>query len=147
MVGKKKKDEIQVKEKTSDEELIAYLGIQGYKVPEGFTQIENYSLNPPFSYAWVFQDDAEGSYFYVVDELALTKEERETFKQLKNILEYELKAPELDETLADSFRRQLPIIIEDHGKTLDGANQVGLRKINYYLEKDMIGYGNRWVTL
>ncbi len=140
-LGKKKQEEIQEKEKTSDEELIACLGIQGYKVPEGYTQIDNYPLNAPFSYAWVFQDDAEGSYFYVVDELPMTKEEREAYKRLKNILEYELKAPRLDETLAESFHRQLPAIIEEHRDAMEGANQVGLRKIIFYLEKDLIGYG------
>ena len=55
--------------KTSDEELVAYLGIQGYKVPEGYIEVESYPLNPPFSYAWIFQDESEGSYFYAVDEL------------------------------------------------------------------------------
>jgi flagellar protein FlaI len=139
-IGKKKQDEIREKEKTSDEELIACLGIQGYKVPEGYTQVESYPLDPPFSYAWIFQDDDEGSYFYAVDELSLTRDERESYKRLKNILEYELKAPAVDETLADSFHRQLPAIIEEHGKVLE-SNQVGLRKIVYYLEKDLIGYG------
>jgi flagellar protein FlaI len=137
----KKKDDYQAKTKTSDEEMITYLGIQGYKVPEGYTQIESYPLNPPFSYAWVFQDDAEGSFFYVVDELPLAKGEREAYKRLKNILEYELKAPHVDETLADSFRRQLPLIIDEHQKKgLEGTSRVGLRKIVYYLEKDLIGY-------
>jgi len=136
----KKKQEIQEKEKTSDEEMIAYLGIQGYQVPEGYSQIESYPLNPPFSYAWVFQDDAEGSFFYVVDELPMSREERESYKRLKNILEYELKAPRLDETLISSFHRQLPIILEEHQKGLEETDQVGLRKITYYLEKDLIGY-------
>ena len=68
-LGKKKRDEEEAKEKTSDEELVAYLGIQGYQVPEGYTQVESYPLNPPFSYAWIFQDESEGSFFYVVDEL------------------------------------------------------------------------------
>jgi hypothetical protein len=72
-LGKKKKEEIPLKIETPDEELIAYLGIQGFKVPEGYTQIESYPLNPPFSYAWVFQDESEGSYFYVVDELPMLK--------------------------------------------------------------------------
>ena len=137
----KKKQEIQEKEKTSDEEMIAYLGIQGYQVPEGYTQVESYPLNPPFSYAWIFQDDSEGSFFYVVDELPMSREERESYKRLKNILEYELKAPRIDETLVESFHRQLPAIIEEHQKALEGINQVGLRKISYYLEKDLIGYG------
>ncbi len=140
-LGKKKQEEIEENIKTSDEEMIAYLGIQGYQVPEGYTQIESYPLNPPFSYAWIFQEDSEGSYFYVVDELSMTRDERESFKRLKNILEYELKAPRLDELLSDSFHRQLPIIIEEHREALEGPNQVGLKKIMYYLEKDLIGYG------
>jgi archaeal flagellar protein FlaI len=140
-IGKKKPQEIQDNEKTSDEEMIAYLGIQGYQVPEGFTQIDSYPLNPPFSYAWLFQDDSEGSYLYVVDELSMTKDDRDSYKRLKNILEYELKAPNLDETLAKSFHRQLPTIIEEHREALEGANQVGLKKILYYLEKDLIGFG------
>ncbi len=137
----KKKQEVPGKEKTSDEELIAYLGIQGYQVPEGYTQLESYPLNPPFSYAWIFQEDSEGSFFYVVDELPMSKDERESYKRLKNILEYELKAPRIDETLVESFHRQLPTILESHQKALEGTNQVGLRKITYYLEKDLIGYG------
>ena len=140
-IGKKNKEEIQEKQETPDEEMIAYLGIQGYQMPEGYTQIESYPLNPPFSYAWIFQDDSEGSYFYVVDDLPMSRKEREAYKRLKNILEYELKAPRIEETLVDSFRRQLPVILEDHKGAFVDANQVGLRKIVYYLEKDLIGYG------
>jgi archaeal flagellar protein FlaI len=140
-LGKKNKEKIQEKQETPDEEMIAYLGIQGYQVPEGFTQIESYPLNPPFSYAWIFQDESEGSYFYVVDDLPMSREEREAYKRLKNILEYEIKAPRIDETLVSSFHRQLPIILEDHKGAFEDINQVGLRKIEYYLEKELIGYG------
>jgi flagellar protein FlaI len=141
-LGKKKKnEETEEKSKISGEELIGYLGIQGCRVPEGYLQIESYPLKPPFSYAWIFQDEAEGSYFYVVDELTMTMEERESYKRLKNILEYELKAPWAEETLAESFNRQLPTIIEDHQTAFEGTDQIGFRKILYYLERDLIGYG------
>ncbi|MCW3994767.1 MAG: type II/IV secretion system ATPase subunit [Candidatus Bathyarchaeota archaeon] len=140
-LGKKKQDEVQEKKEASDEELIAYLGIQGFQVPEGHTQVESYPLNAPFSYAWVFQEDSEGSFFYVIDELPMSKQEREAYLRLKGILEYELKAPRLDETLAASFHRQLPTILDEHSDALAGTNQIGLRKIIYYLEKELIGYG------
>ncbi|MEM4247493.1 MAG: type II/IV secretion system ATPase subunit, partial [Candidatus Woesearchaeota archaeon] len=104
-------------------------------------QIESYPLKPPYSYAWIFQEEAEGSFFYVVDELAMTKEERESYKRLRNILEYELKAPRADETLAESFNRQLPGIIDEHQKAFEEIDQIGLRKILYYLERDLVGYG------
>ncbi len=138
---KKNNHEEEKKEKLSEEELIGYLGIQGARIPEGYVQIESYPLKPPFSYAWIFQDESDGSIFYVVDELTMNREEREAYKRLKNILEYELKAPRIDETLAESFHRQLPDIIEDHEKVLSGINQVGMKKIMYYLERDLIGYG------
>ena len=139
--GKKKNYEVEEKTKFSEEDLIGYLGIQGCRVPEGYAQIESYPLKPPFSYAWIFQHESEGSYFYVVDELTMTREERESYKRLKNILEYELKAPRSDETLAQSFNRQLPGIIDDHPAVFGEINQVGLRKILYYVERDLVGYG------
>ena len=137
----KKKEEIEEKKRTSEEELIGYLGIQGCRVPEGYTQVESYPLRPPFSYAWIFQDDSEGNYFYVVDELSMNMDERESYKQLKNILEYELKAPRSDETLSESFQRQLPKIIEDHTKALEATAPVSLKKILYFLERDLVGFG------
>jgi flagellar protein FlaI len=139
--GKKKKEEVEVKEKISSEDLIGHLGIQGCRVPEGYIQVESYPLKPPFSYAWIFQDETEGSYFYVIDELSLSKTERDCYKQLKNILEYELKAPRVDETLEESFHRQLPGILEDHPTEIAGTDGIGLKKITYYLERDLIGYG------
>jgi flagellar protein FlaI len=139
--GKKKKEEVEEKEKISSEDLVGYLGIQGCRVPEGYIQVESYPLKPPFSYAWIFQDEEEGGYLYVVDELTMSKEERESYKRLKNILEYELKAPRIDESLDESFHRQLPSIIEDHNTVLEGTDQIGLKKIMYYLERDLIGYG------
>jgi len=139
--GKKKEEKTEEKAKISAEELIGYLGIQGCRVPEGFIQIESYPLKPPFSYAWIFQDESDGSYLYVVDELTMTREEREAYKRLKNILEYELKAPQSDETLAESFNRQLPGIIDEHPAPFEEIDQIGLRKILYYLKRDLVGYG------
>ena len=139
--GKKKSEEIEEKEKITEQDLIGYLGIQGCRVPEGHAEIESYPLKPPFSYAWIFQDESDGSYFYVVDELTMTREERDAYKRLKNILEYELKAPRSEETLEESFDRQLPGIIDDHPTGFEGIDQVGLRKILYYLERDLVGYG------
>jgi flagellar protein FlaI len=138
--GKKRESEDE-EENTSEEDLIGYLGIQGYRVPEGYTQVESYPLKAPFSYAWIFQDDNDSSYLYVVDELALTREEREAYKRLRNILEYELQAPSIDETLQESFHRQLPEIVDNHKKAFEGTPKIGLHKILHYLEKDMIGYG------
>jgi flagellar protein FlaI len=140
-LSKSKKERVDEQESTSTEDLAGYLGIQGCKVPEGYTQMESYPLQAPFSYAWIFQSDTDGSYFYIVDELSMTREERDTYKRLRNILEYELRAPESDETLSESFHRQLPEIIQNHRRAFEATSEVGMRKILHYLERDMIGYG------
>jgi flagellar protein FlaI len=141
-ISRSKKEQVEIKKgRASEEDIIGYLGIQASRVPEGYTQVESYPLKPPFSYAWIFENDNESNFLYVVDELTRTKEEKEAYERLKNILEYELKAPEPEETLLESFHKQIPEIIENHPKVLEGTAQIGMRKILYYLERDLIGFG------
>jgi flagellar protein FlaI len=135
---KKKKEE---KEEVSEEDLVGYLKLRRWGIPEGYVEIETYPLKPPFSYACTVQNKDTAEYLYIVDELPLTKEEREAYKRLRNILEYELKAPEPDETLAESFHRQVPEILANHRKAFEGIPEIGIRRIMYYLERDLIGYG------
>ncbi|MBS7616845.1 type II/IV secretion system ATPase subunit [Candidatus Bathyarchaeota archaeon] len=122
-------------------ELASVLEIQKWSVPEGYLEIEYYPLRPPFSYAAVIQNEETLEYLYVLDELPLSKEERDGYFRLRNILEFELQAPEGEETLAESFRRQMPVILSKHRKVLEGISPIGVRKILYYLERDIVGYG------
>ena len=122
-------------------ELIDFLDVKKWSVPEGYVEVEYYPLKPPFSYAAIVQNEENLEYLYIVDELPLTREEREGYFRLRNILEYELQAPEGDETLEESFRRQMPLILTSHQKALTGISPVGIRKILYYLERDIVGYG------
>jgi flagellar protein FlaI len=141
-LGKKKsKKDGKEKEKISAEDLIGELSLLRRGIPEGSIELETYSLNPPFAYACVVMNKETAEYLYIVDELTLTKEEREAYKRLKTILGYELKAPEPEETLVDSFDKQVPEILEKHQKALGEISEIGLRKIGYYLERDMVGYG------
>jgi len=126
--------------KTSAEDLIGELRLFRQGIPEGYIELETYPLNPPFAYACVVQNEDTAEYLYIVDELPLTTEEREAYKRLRNILGYELKAPEPEETLVESFNRQVPEVLEKHQKVLGAINEIGLRKIRYYLERDMVGY-------
>jgi len=125
----------------SAEDLIGELGLFRRGVPEGCREVESYSLNPPFAYACIAQSLETAEYIYVVDELTLSKEERDAYKRLRNILGYELKAPEPEESLVDSFNKQVPEILKKHQKILGAINDIGIRKIRYYLERDMVGYG------
>ena len=139
--GKKNKRRFDEKKRISEEDLIGYLKIRRWRIPEGHVEVESYPLKPPFSYACIVQNEDTAEYIYLVDELPLTMEEKEAYERMRNILEYELRAPEPDETLEESFKRQVPEIMENHPKALEGISPVGLRKILYYLERDMVGYG------
>jgi len=122
-------------------ELIEFLDVKRWSVPEGYVEVEYYPLKPPFSYAAVVQNEDTLEYLYILDELPLMREERGSYFRLRNILEYELQAPEEEETLRESFRRQIPLIIANHQKPFKEISPVGMRKIIYYLERDIVGYG------
>ena len=125
----------------SREMLAGYLDLKNWTVPEGYSEVETYPLKAPFSYAVIVQEEETGAYLYIVDELSLTKEENDLFFRMRNILEFELEAPKEDETLAESFHTQIPEIIDSHQKAFKDASPISLRKITYYLERDVVGYG------
>jgi len=136
-----KKREENASEEPPVETLIGYLGLKRRGAPEGYIEVETYPLKPPFSYASIVQNEATAELLYIVDELPLEKEEKEAHDRMRNVLEYELKAPEGEESLSESFHRQLPIIATNHPKTFIGISPIGIRKIQYYLERSIVGYG------
>jgi flagellar protein FlaI len=71
----------------------------------------------------------------------LEKEEKEAYDHMRNVLEYELEAPREEESLIESFHRQLPIIAENHPKIFQDISPIAMRKIQYYLERNFVGYG------
>ncbi|MCK4435044.1 hypothetical protein KAU92_06085, partial [Candidatus Bathyarchaeota archaeon] len=78
-------------------EIIEFLDVKKWSVPEGYVEVEYYPLKPPFSYAAIVQSEDALEYLYILDELPLTRDEREGYFRLRNILEYELQAPEEEE--------------------------------------------------
>jgi flagellar protein FlaI len=125
----------------SEETLAGYLNLKKWTVPEGYVEVETYPLKAPFSYASIVQHEDTGTFLYIIDELLLTKEENDLFHRMKNILEYELKAPEGEETISESFKTQMPNIIDSHPKVFRGVSPISLKKILHYLERDIVGYG------
>jgi len=135
-----KQGEERVKE-LGDESLIGYLNLKRRGAPEGYSEVENYPLNAPFSHASVVQNESTAEYLYIVDEVPLSREEKEAYEKMRNILEYELKAPEADKSLSESFHEQFPFIAAGHPKALQEISPVGAKKIQYYLERELVGYG------
>jgi len=140
---RRKKEPSEKKEKfgISEETLAGYLDLRRWTVPEGFGEVETYPLKAPFSYASIVRSEDTGTYLYIVDELLLSREETDLFLRLRNILEYELQAPMEDETLKESFHAQMPEILDSHETVFRDVPSISLRKILYYLERDIVGYG------
>ncbi len=124
-----------------EESIFETLDVKKWSVPEGYDQIEYYPLKPPFSYAAIVQSQETLEYLYVLDELPLDKTEIEGYSKLRNICEDDLQAPIGEESLADSFKRQLPAILQDNQKLFLQVTPVGMQKILYYLGRDIVGYG------
>ena len=135
--GQEKSEDL-MKEET---QVIEFLDVKKWSVPEGYSEVEYYPLRPPFSYAAIVQNDETLEYLYILDELPLSKQEREGYYKLRNISEYELQSPEGEEPLSESFRRQMPPILDRHHKQFVEISQVGMRKVLHALEKDIVGYG------
>jgi flagellar protein FlaI len=124
-----------------ESEVIDFLDIKKWSVPDGHVEVEYYPLKPPFSYAAIVQNEETLEYLYILDELPLNRSERDGYFKLRGILEFELQAPEAEETLSESFRRQLPEVLAKHKGIFGGIPEVGMRKILHTLEKDIVGYG------
>ncbi len=140
--GKKKnKTKEKAEEDISVEGLLEALNLQQRRLQENYMALDNYPLKPPFSYALIAQDKNTGELFYFVDEIPLNKDEREASAKLEKILETRLQAPEEGETPIGSFRRQFPEIVADYPRAMEGITSVGVRKISYYLERDVAGFG------
>jgi flagellar protein FlaI len=137
--GDKRKEKVD--EFLLEEDLMGRLDIKQRDVPEGYFEVETYPLKPPFSYAYIAQSEDTAEYLYIVNELSLLREEREAYARMKNVLDYELRAPEGEETLIQSFHKQLPKIIDNHPKTFKEISAIGTKKIQYYLERNIAGYG------
>jgi flagellar protein FlaI len=123
------------------ETLLGVLGINRWRVPEGYQEVENYPLRAPFSYCIVAKNEKTSENLYIVDELPMDMGEREVYSKLQNLLEKELEAPREGQSLLEAYNEQVPLIIDENKKTVADLSPIGLKKVLYYLERDIAGFG------
>lgn len=139
--SKEKAEEASDTRDLPEETISSFLNIKPDTIPEGYFKVETYPLKPPFSYASIAQSEDTADFLYIVDELPLTKEEIEVYLKLRAILEFELQAPNDEENLRQAFQEQVKMIIEKHEKALKDISPIGSKKLMYYLERDLVGFG------
>jgi flagellar protein FlaI len=138
---KKSKSKQHIEDTPSVDDLFEALQLQRQSLADNFDLIERYPLKSPFSYAQIVQDKTSLEHLYLIDEIALTKDESHALAAISDLLNNKLLAPDDEESHIDSFRRQLPEILQRQPKLTKSLSPVAFQKISYYLERDLVGFG------
>lgn len=121
--------------------LLGALGINRWRVPEGYVEVENYPLQAPFSYCIIAKSEQTSEHIFIVDELPMDAEEREVSEKLNDLLERELEAPREGQNIVEAFNEQVPLILGENKKLVSGLTPIGIKKVLYYLKRDIAGFG------
>ena len=141
VLGRKKREQKEEKpEGISKEALLGALGIRRWRVPEGYEEVDSYPLMAPYSYAIVTQNEQTSERLYIIDELLMEPVEQEAFRGLREVLEQELEAPEEGQSLKEAFNEQVPRILDEHDEIVRGLTPIGVKKVLYFLERDIAGF-------
>jgi len=123
------------------ENLLGVLGITRWRVPEGYAEVDSYPLKAPFSYCIVARNEETSEHLYIIDELPMDIEEKEIYEKLQALLEKELEAPREGQSLIEAFNEQVPLIVNEKKKLVSSLSPIGLKRVLYYLERDIAGFG------
>jgi flagellar protein FlaI len=121
--------------------LLGALGINRWKVPEGYVEVETYPLRAPFSYCIIAKNEETSEHTFIIDELPMDVEEKEVSEKLNGILEKELEAPREGQSIVEAFHEQVPLILEENKKLVADLTPISVEKMLYYLERDIAGFG------
>jgi archaeal flagellar protein FlaI len=100
--------------------------------------VDKYPLNAPFAYAVVAEDPGSGTRRYFVDEVSLTQREASIYTYLLETLESELSVPRSQIDPRAYFLEQAKRLVKKYSIK---ASQLSWPKINYFAERDLVGFG------
>ncbi|MCC6033863.1 MAG: type II/IV secretion system ATPase subunit [Desulfurococcaceae archaeon] len=109
---------------------------------KGYRIIETYPVVEPFASINIVEDEATGKLFYEVYEISLTNEEREIYEQIYEHMMWEIKpiatlSGDAIEEIRGTARRIMNLFQIRFPRT----PSLSWSKINYYIERDFLGYG------
>lgn len=128
------------KKKEEEEEVIEYVF---EPLPANTTPVDVYWIEEPFVRIVVAPIPGRGGEKgYFVDEVTLNKNEKNAFNKLRDILSRELAPPkdmsiDARQHVLEEARR----LMKKYKGTLGSLNDESIRKVEYYIRRDLIGYG------
>ncbi|ALL01212.1 Type II/IV secretion system protein [Pyrodictium delaneyi] len=107
----------------------------------GYEEIESYPLEEPWVYARILRHRETKELLYWIDEIPLSSREKEIYKQVMDILYWEMKPPPSGVDVIAYFSREARRIVRTFQIRLGRTPGVSWRKILYYVLRDSIGFG------
>ncbi len=102
------------------------------------TAIEHYWLNRPHAFASIVYDPEARAYRYLINEVGLDAFESYVRTDLTEVLRDVLLYREVDATSRERvFQDEVVALLAEYG---DGLDATTLRKLQYYLQRDFVGY-------
>jgi flagellar protein FlaI len=110
----------------------------GSPLPPNWEVVDKYPLTAPFAYGVIAEDPTSGTKRYFVDEVALSPREAAIYTYLLDTLESELSVPRSDINPRAYFAEQANRLVKKYSIE---ASQLSWPKINYFAERDLVGFG------
>jgi flagellar protein FlaI len=123
--------------KKSNKQVIRFPSV-GAAVSANWKVIDKYPLNAPFAYAVIAEDAASSARKYFVDEVNLSPREASIYTYLLDTLESELSVPRSQIDPRAYFLEQAKRLVKKYSIK---ASQLSWPKINYFAERDLVGFG------
>lgn len=113
-----------------------------YSVNRGFRIVEEYPIRDPFAYIRIVEEENTGRLFYEVYEVSLTEEEAKIFNDLKEHIMWELKPVSMvDVDASKEILKTAKRVLREFQIRFTKTPTFSWSKIEYYIERDLIGFG------
>ncbi|MEM2528651.1 MAG: type II/IV secretion system ATPase subunit [Ignisphaera sp.] len=109
---------------------------------KGYRKIESYPVREPFAYINIVEDEATGRIYYEVYEISLSEDEQRIYNQIKDFIIWELKpVTSLDVDATREVLKTARRVIREFQIRFTKTPGLSWSKIEYYVERDLAGYG------
>ncbi|MEM0014754.1 MAG: type II/IV secretion system ATPase subunit [Zestosphaera sp.] len=142
-LGRKKREEVVVASPTAQfSEAAKVLSYELLSIKKGYRILETYPILEPFASINIVEEEANGRLFYEVYEISLTPEERDIYKQIYEHMMWEMKpVASLSGDAINEIRITARRIMDLFQIRFPRTPSLSWSKINYYIERDFLGYG------